>query len=288
MARIDVGILLDDEESDIAAFMLEACGIDSSDFDDDERVLTKKNFDKNYDILEKMVQARHFIRSPYFVIGYFALLTGGKISKKLRQEIVEAARWEHEEGYWEDEGFALKRRIYLDDFREKIRIHKAGQRLHSAIFKYSKKDFIGSKVVVGINQFRDYCDYGKIQGVKHINLDGWNLNSIPKEIFALRDLKSLSLEFNQLTEIPEEVSNLTSLTRLYLDYNLFETLPISIGRLSSLKSLSITHNAVSTLPRSVKDLENLKHIYVWGTNITQVPEFLKAVKFEKINMTIYL
>lgn len=297
MARIDVGILLDDEEADIAAFMLEACGIDSTDFYYDERVLTRENFEKNYEVLEKMVQVRQprdFImkndprRAPYFVIGYFALLTGAKISEGLRQGILEAAKWEHEEGYWTDEGFALKRRIYLEDFQEKIQIHKAGKRLHAASFKYSEKDFMDSKVVVGVNQFQDFCDYGKIDIIKHVNLDGWGLKSIPQEVFELTNLKSLSLEFNQLTKIPDEISNLKSLKYIFLGYNLLKSLPKSIGMLLSLKDLNIIHNTISDLPKSIKKLKNLKYICVRGTNITQAPEFLKIVRFDKLSETIYL
>ncbi len=278
---MDVEILDDDGEADVAGFMLEACGIFSPDFYKNERVLTRENFEKNYDMLEKMVQARHPDRTPYFVIGYFALLTGAKISEKLRQGIREAAKWEHEEGYWRDEGFALKRQVYLEDFREKIQIHKAGQKLHAARFKYYEKDFMESKVVVGINQFRDYCDYGKIQEIKHVNLDGWGLKSIPQEVFNLSNIKSLSLEFNELTEIPDEISNLTSLKHLYLDYNLLEVLPESIGRISSLKSLSIIYNNISYLPKSLRNLRKLRHIYVRGTNIAQVPELLKIISFDE-------
>ncbi|KKN16310.1 hypothetical protein LCGC14_0977170 [marine sediment metagenome] len=288
MARMDVEILDDDEEADIAGSMLEACGIFSPDFYKNEKILTRENFEKNYKILEKMVQVRHPMRSAYFVIGYFTLLTGSKISEKLRQDIFEVARWEHEEGYWKDAGFALKRRIYLEDFQEKILIHNPGQKLHTSRFKYSEKDFVDSKVIVGINQFQDYCEHRKIQDIKHINLDGWNLKSIPEEIFELRNLKSLSLEFNQLTEIPDEISNLTSLTRLYLNYNSLERLPESIGRLSSLKSLSLIHNNISHLPKSLKDLENLNHIYVRGTNIAQAPDFLKNAELDELNKTIYL
>ena len=51
----------------------------------------------------------------------------------------------------------------------RLDIHKVGPRLHAASFKYSEKDFMEWKVVVGINQFRDYCDYGKINNVKHVN-----------------------------------------------------------------------------------------------------------------------
>ncbi|HDZ18123.1 hypothetical protein LCGC14_1110490 [marine sediment metagenome] len=288
MARTDVEILDDDEEADEAGFMLEACGIFSPDFYRNERIFTRENFEKNYDVLEKMVQARHPNRASYFVIGYFALLTGAEISENLRRNILEAANWEHEEGYWTDEGFALKRRMYLEDFQEKIQIHKAGQKLHTARFKYHEKDFLESKVVIGINQFRDYCDHGKIQEIKHINLDGWGLKSIPQEIFKLINLKTLSLEFNQLSDIPDEISNLTSLKHLYLDYNLLKTIPEYIGMLSSLKAFSIIHNNISHLPESVKNLKYLKHIYVRGTKITQTPEFLKNARLDELNKTIYL
>ncbi|MBY8984138.1 MAG: leucine-rich repeat domain-containing protein [Candidatus Lokiarchaeota archaeon] len=300
MARGSVAILDDDAESDVAAFMLEACGIDTIDFYGNERVLTRKNFEKNYNVLEKMVQVRQiedpqFIyginessRAPYFVIGYFALLTGARISERLRRGILEAAKWECEDGYWEDDGFALKRRIYLDDFREKISLHKAGQKLHTALFKYSERDFMESKVVVGINQFRDYCDYGKIQGVKHVNLDGWGLQAIPSEVFELNNLKSLSLEFNELKELPKEILNLTALKHLYIDYNLLETLPESIGMLSSLRSLSIIHNNVSYLPESLRNLKNLKYIYVRGTKISRAPAFLKTAEYDELTKTIYL
>ena len=287
MARMDVEIL-DDDEADIAGLMLEACGIFSPDFYKNERIFTKENFEKNYNVLEKMVKVRHPLRSAYFVIGYFALLTGSKIPEELRQGILEAAKWEDGEGHWTDAGFELKRRIYLEDFREKVQIHKAGQKLHTPRFKYSEKDFMDSKVIVGINQFQNYIEYRKIRDIKHINLDGWNLRTIPEEIFELRTLKSLSLEFNQLTEIPDEISNLTSLTRLYLNYNSLERLPESIGGLLSLKSLSLIHNNISQLPKSLKDLKNLKYIYVRGTNITQAPDFLKNADLDELNKTIYL
>jgi len=288
MARDGVEILEDDEEADIASFMLNACGLESRDFYLNEKILTRENFEKNYKVLVKMVEGRSFRRAPYFVWGYFALLTGTKISEKLRREILEVAKWDHEVGYWRDEEFAIKRKAYLKDFREKIRIHKTGQKLHSAIFKYSGRDFIDSKVVVGINQFREFCESEKIFDIKHVNLDGWNLESIPPEIFNLKNLKSLSLEFNHITEIAHDISKLTSLKYLYLCYNCLKTLPENIGLLNSLKSLNIIHNNISNLPNSMENLKNLKYIYVRGTQINQTPEFLKNARLDKFNQTISL
>jgi len=175
MTRAGIEILEDDDEADIATFMLYACGLESDDFFFHERNLTKENFEKNYDTLVKMVQNRSFKRAPYFVIGYFALLTGGKISEKLRRDILETASGKHEEGYWSDSDFAIDRKAYLEDFREKIHIHRSDQKLHSVRFKHSTKDFKNSQVVIGINQFRKICKSNEIQKIKHINLDGWNL-----------------------------------------------------------------------------------------------------------------
>ena len=189
MTRSDVEILEDDEEADVAGFMLEACGIDSPDFYHNKRILTRENFEKNFKFFVKMAENRGS-RASYFVIGYFALLTGAEISEKLRKKILEIAQWEHEEGYWRDKEFALMRKIYLEDFREKIRIHKAGIKLHPAIFKYSGEDISESRVLIGVNNILSLYE---INDIKHVNLDGWNLTSVPSEIFDLQNLKSLSL-----------------------------------------------------------------------------------------------
>jgi hypothetical protein len=242
MAREGVEILEDDEEADLAAFMLEACGIESRDFYHNERVLTRENFEKNYYVLKKMVKVRQpkeiifgkapyfeIGRAPYFVIGYFARLTGAKISEEMRQEILQAARWEHEEGYWSDEEFIAARKIYLKDFREKISIHKAGQKLHTATFNFSGKDILDSKVVIGIKQFEEMCNSKRFDEIIYLNFDGWNLKIFPEEIFKIPKLKSLSLKHNQIAELPNDISKLKHLKYLSLNYNHLTELPETIG-----------------------------------------------------------
>jgi len=286
MTRAGIEILEDDDEVDIATFMLEACGLESHDFFFHERNLTRENFEKNYDALVKMVENRGFRRAPYFVIGYFALLTGGKISEELRQEILEVASWKHEKDYWLDSDFALKRKAYLEDFREKIRIHKAGQKLHPARFTHSIKDFKNSQVIIGINQFQKICESNEILKIVHINLDGWNLKTIPESIFGFQNLQGLSLEFNQLQKIPDEISNLKSLKYFYLNYNHLRALPDGMGELSSLKELSIAHNDILNLPKSLKNLKNLNYICLRGTGVKEAPKFLKNLKYDELSQTL--
>ncbi len=289
MARSGIAIFEDDEEADLATFMLDACGLRFTDFMLNESIFTRENFEKNYDALFKMAENREFSRASYFIIGFLILSTGARISEKFRQGILEAARWEHEEGRWLDEEFAIKRRRYLEDFQEKIHIYKPGMRLHPAYFCFSGRHLIDSKVVVGINEFRNYCKYGKIHKIKYMNLDGWGLESIPSEVFEFKNLKSLCLGFNQITEIPDDISRLASLKHFFVASNMLTSLPESIGEISSFQSLNIVdNNHISSLPESITNLKDLKHIYVRGTKITQLPKFLKNARLDEFNKTIYL
>ena len=218
---------------------------------------------------------------------------------------MEATSFEHERGYWLDKEFEREREIYINDFREKIQAQTYGLKLHTMGYRNSYGDF--SKVVAGIHQFRDYCQSGKIYEVKHVNLDGWGLKSIPQEVFELDELKTLSFAHNYLTEIPKEISRLKSLRDLSLEYNQLNnlteraleslgalhsieyldfrhnymtSLPESIGILlkyfSSLKVLDLNFNSISTLPNSLRDyLEKkplLDYIYLENNDISSLPE----------------
>jgi len=111
MARGSAKILDDDEEIDTAYFMLRAIGLDYDEFCDDERILTRKNVEKNLHVLKKMVDNRSRRRAPYFALGYLILVSGALLPEDLRDEIIDAAGWEHEEGMWLDKGFVAERKI---------------------------------------------------------------------------------------------------------------------------------------------------------------------------------
>jgi len=287
MSRKGIEILDDDEEADIVGLMLGACGIETRDFYFNEKILTREIFEKNYELLLKMIHGRKYRRAPYFVLGYLTLLTGSKLSIKLKKEILEITKWKKEMGLWSEEDQAIKRKTYLEDFNNKISQHKPGTTLHTASFKYNGKDFINSKVVVGINQFKELYESGEIYSVDHVNFDGWGLEFIPQEIFELKNLRTLSLEFNQIKNIPDDISELKLLKYLYLCYNQLKELPESIGNLTSLKGLNLIHNNLSTLPKTMRNLKNLKHIYVRGTKIKKAPKFIKNAKYDELNFTIY-
>jgi len=274
--------------------MLDACGLDYLDFCDNERILTRENLEKNFIFLKKMVDNRFFRRAPYFVIGYFILITGAVMPEDLRREILNAAKWKHEiGGYWLDKSDEVCRKICLKDFRQKIRAHKPGQSLHPIRLIYPDGKFdiytkYRSQTVIGLDEFHKSCKSGRIFDAKHLLLQGWGLKAIPEIVFKIKGLETLSLKYNQLHDIPVEISNLTALKDIILSYNQLTSLPDSIGKLSSLESLSIANNQISSLPSSMSRLKRLKHISARGTQITEVPEFLKARRFDEYSKTIYL
>jgi len=272
MARCSPNVLGDDdEELDTASFMLEACGIEYSDFYNNERILTRENLERHFPSLRKMIDMRSFRRAPYFVIGYFILVTGVEMPEGLRHEILNSAKWKHEaDGYWLEKNAEVERKICLKDFRLKIRAHKR------------------SRTVIGLSEFEKKCKSGRIYDAKHLLLDGWGLKTIPKPVFKIKGLETLCLSANELQSIPPEISNLKALKILNLYYNQLTNLPNSIGELSSLESLSIANNRISSLPSSMRHLKHLKYISVGGTQITKIPEFLKAKRLDEYSETIYL
>ncbi len=274
MAKLTAEIMEGDEESDLASFFIKACGINLKDYHNDDRVLTRDIFEDSFDKIMKIVERRSSRRKTYLVLGYFILLTGSVLPDDLTTKIIDASKWEHEKGLW-DKRFVRERKFYLKDLRDKIRAHKPGVKLHLVRLKNTNdEDFIHG--VIGLDQFWDYVDSGKICSVKHINLDSCGLSSIPEPIFGLKDLESLSLDHNRLRHIPKLIANLTSLKKLYLDDNHLQELTDAIGNLSNLEILFLEKNKLKTLPASIKNLTSLKVIYLRNNLITIIPTYLNS------------
>ncbi len=277
MARVSAEILDDDEEIDTESFMLDAVGLDYIDFLDDERILTRENVEKNFHILGKMVDSRTFRSAPYFVIGYFILITGAKMSEKLRNEILYAAKWEHEEGLWFSKDFEALRKICLKDFREKIKNHKPNQLSHPIKLKnYSNLD--QTKCLYSPDDFKSVLKSTRADKIRHIKLDGWSLNTIPDEIFNMNKLESLSMEFNNISDIPENITELHLLKYLNLQYNKITTLPDSISNIPSLEYLDLSYNSFNSIPKTI---ENMKSVQILGFDNNNISD-LSSLDIKKL------
>lgn len=271
MARLGPEVLESDEEMDLMEFYLNACGLDYSDILDDERILTAENFQPALNMIFQMHKNRSFRRMSYFVVGYLFLITGTNIPEDLRKDILEATKWEWEDGYWGGEEFAMQRKLCIEDFQEKIRMHRAGIKLHPIrLEEFSNMDL--SKAVVGFKQLNETISKGGLDGIRHIKLDGWNLEEIPNPIFDLKQLETLSLQHNQIREIHRDIIKLSSLKWLDLSYNSFVDFPLAILSLESLKELLLDHNFIAEIPESIGKLEMVELLYLDNNLISTLPK----------------
>lgn len=222
----------------------------------------------------KVVEKRTSRRKTYLVLGYFILFTGSDLPDGLRTKIIDSSKWKHEKGLW-DQSFVRKRKFYLKDLRDKIRAHRPSVKLHLVHLKnIDDEDF--NHGTIGLDQFWDYVESGRIYSVRHINLDSCGLSAIPEPIFGLKNLESLSLDHNKLRCIPKLIANLTSLKKLYLDDNHLQVLPDVIGNLTNLQILFLEKNNLKMLPASIKNLKSLKEIYLRNNLITVIPTYLDS------------
>ena len=272
MAKITAEIMEGDEESDLESFIVKACGIDLRAFHKDRRILTRKIFETNFDKIMEVIEKRSSRRATYLVLGYFILFTGCFLPEDLKFKIIDASRWEHEKGSW-DERFVRERKFYLKDFREKIRAHKPGVKLHLVYLKnVHDEDF--SDGVIGLDQFWDCVESGRSKSIKHINLDSSNLAKIPTPIFDFTSLETLSLENNNIQTIPRLIRNLTLLKKLFLDGNQISTFPLEIVELESLEVLSLDNNQFKVIPPFVAKFRSLRELYLKNNFITETPTLL--------------
>ena len=88
-----------------------------------------------------------------------------------------------------------------------------------------------------------------------LNLNGTNLDQLPREIGQLSDLEALFVFSNNLTVIPKEIGLLLSLKNLVLQENQITSLPKEIGQLSNLEDLQLKDNSITSIPQAICDLQ---------------------------------
>lgn len=98
------------------------------------------------------------------------------------------------------------------------------------------------------------------------------LDSIPAEIFRMKNLIHLDLSRNRIDSIPPEIGQLNRLEHLELSNNRLEALPEEIGRLTSLRYLGLNRNLVRQLPPTIGDLSELEVLELWDNELEDVPD----------------
>jgi internalin A len=111
-----------------------------------------------------------------------------------------------------------------------------------------------------------------------LNLSGLQLDSLPKSVGQLVNIKTLVVSTNQLTELPESLSRLSSLDTVVLAENRLASLPDWLGSLTRLRRLDLSSNKLSSFPASFGDLSELRELYLGHNQFSSLSEALRPLK----------
>lgn len=153
---------------------------------------------------------------------------------------------------------------------------------------------------IGSLEFLEYLDIGTESYNEDIREEEYNkLDTLPKEIGNLKNLKELSIYGTKIKKLPKEISNLKNLKYINLNGHKFENfpeeicsvenleflaignfnfdIPDSIAYLKNLKYLYFPDILLNTLPESIGELTNLEEIYIGRGKIETLPQSMNSL-----------
>lgn len=104
-----------------------------------------------------------------------------------------------------------------------------------------------------------------------------NLQSLPKNIDQLTNLKTFYCGRNNLTTLPN-AHHLKELQILDISHNNFAVFPPEISELTNLKTLDCSHNHLSLLPNEIGSLINLQNFWCQHNQILTLPFGMGSMK----------
>ena len=179
----------------------------------------------------------------YQILTYLILKTGSKLPGSVKEEALKSTTVEFDKRWGWAPTITRIRKIYLEEFRDNIFNHQPGKRqCFRQLHIYDDLDLRTSSI--GLGQFYENIQSGKIQSIKYVNLDCCDLYEVPEELLILTHLNTLSMNFNHLTTLPEDFIHLTSLESLYLMDNKLISLPASFSRMTWLRKINLIGNPI--------------------------------------------
>jgi len=117
-----------------------------------------------------------------------------------------------------------------------------------------------------------------LTNLKHLFLVENNLKKLPKQISKLTNLETLALTGNQLSSVPKEIYSMVNLEVLWLSYNPIQSLPGTLFKsLRKLKKFSCGFSLINSIPREIKFCQNLEKLVIKCNRIRCLPIELKSI-----------
>lgn len=122
----------------------------------------------------------------------------------------------------------------------------------------------------------------KCKFLEVLHLEGFKLEHVPDEVFAITGLTNLKLINLQLKEISGNICNLGLLKNLDISYNQICELPNNISDLINLKSLVLKNNKFTFFPEEIFKFFNLESLSLGDNSIELIPSDIACLKKLKI------
>lgn len=107
-----------------------------------------------------------------------------------------------------------------------------------------------------------FFDTQNLSSVTELNLSLKDINTMPVEVFEMKNLQVLDISNNYLSALPAEIKNLKELKVLMLYGNNIFELPLEISRLKFLKEIYLDYNIWCYRLDEVRTLTNARIILV--------------------------
>ncbi|KAG8064768.1 hypothetical protein GUJ93_ZPchr0004g38718 [Zizania palustris] len=119
------------------------------------------------------------------------------------------------------------------------------------------------------------------KAVESVRLVDRQLRHLPEAFGRILGLRVLDVSRNKLEVIPDAIGGLDHLEELYLTSNALISLPDSIGLLSNLKILNVASNRLRSLPDSISKCRSLIELDVSYNGLTYLPT---NIGYELVNL----
>ncbi|EPR79854.1 Leucine rich repeat protein [Spraguea lophii 42_110] len=98
-------------------------------------------------------------------------------------------------------------------------------------------------------------------------LAGFQLSSLPSELYLFKYLQTLNLQGNKLKSLPNTFSKIKTLEKLNLSNNKFTKIPKEILSLEKLNLLILSNNYIEGIPSEINNLLNLEIFEIENNNL---------------------